>query len=183
MSATRPNKPLISHMVLNVRDINATHAFYTEILGFTQVGQIGGDPDSSKDMRFYQGNGAHHHDIACVQMNDPSSAPEVVPWQMFPEAAGIVHIALDYGSREAWLEQIEHLQRNDVEIIVRGNHGMTHSAYIADPDGNGIEVLYDLPREVWESDINGALNYFEPLPTTGEAALVDDTDYPVFTKS
>ena len=180
MSTTRPNKPLISHMVLNVRDINATHAFYTEILGFIQVGQIGGNPDSSKDMRFYQGNGAHHHDIACVQMNDPSSAPEVVPWQMFPEAAGIVHIALDYGSREAWLEQIEHLQRNDVEIIVRGNHGMTHSAYIADPDGYGLEVLYNVPSEAWQDDVDAALNYFEYLPVDGDDVFEDRTDYQRF---
>ena len=133
-------------------------------------------------MRFYQGNGAHHHDIA-VQMNDPSSAPDVVPWQMFPEAAGIVHIALDYGSREAWLEQIEHLQRNGVEIIVRGNHGMTHS------------VVHRGSRRQWHrGSVRPASrglgrrhqrrpNYFEPLPTTGDAVLVDDTDYPTFSKS
>ncbi len=42
-----------------------------------------------------------------------------------------------------------HLKANGVEFIVRGNHGMTHSAYIADPDGYGIEVLYELPEEVW----------------------------------
>ena len=32
---------------------------------------------------------------------------------------------------------------------------MTHSVYIADPNGHGIEVLYELPREVWEHDIEG----------------------------
>ena len=181
MTNTKPSQPSIAHMVINVRDIEATHAFYTEMLGFSQVGQIGGpEKDQKLDMRFYQGAGHNHHDIACVQVRDPSLSPEVVRWKMFPEAVGIVHIALDYGSREAWLAQIEHLQANGVEFIVRGNHGMTHSAYIADPDGNGIEILYDLPREVWENDINAALNYFEPLPREGEATLLDDTDYQVF---
>jgi catechol 2,3-dioxygenase len=151
------------------------------MLGFTQVGQIG-EPGGKFDMRFYQGAGGHHHDLACVQVRDPSASPEVVPWKMFPEAAGIVHIALDYGSRDAWLDQVKHLQQNDVEFLVRGNHGMTHSVYIADPDGNGIEILYDLPREIWEDDINGALNYFESLPREGEEALEDNTDYPVFGK-
>ena len=51
-----------------------------------------------------------------------------------------------------------------MEFIVRGNHGMTHSAYIADPDGYGLEVLYDLPEEVWGGDVDAALNYFEYLP-------------------
>jgi catechol 2,3-dioxygenase len=57
---------------------------------------------------------------------------------------------------------------------------MTHSVYISDPDGHGIEVLYELPREVWENDIDAAQNYSEQLPTQGDAALVDRTDNPVF---
>jgi catechol-2,3-dioxygenase len=57
---------------------------------------------------------------------------------------------------------------------------MTHSAYISDPDGNGIEVLYELPREVWEGDINAALNYFENMPVAGPDALKDDSNYKVF---
>jgi catechol 2,3-dioxygenase len=60
---------------------------------------------------------------------------------------------------------------------------MTHSVYINDPNGYGIEVLYELPRDVWEGDIDAALNYAERLPTEGEAALVDDThNVPVFGK-
>ena len=51
---------------------------------------------------------------------------------------------------------------------------MTHSVYINDPDGHGIEVLYELPREQWEGDINAALNYAEVLPTEGADALVDE---------
>ncbi len=57
---------------------------------------------------------------------------------------------------------------------------MTHSVYISDPDGHGIEVLYELPREVWEADIDAAQNFSEQLPTEGAEALVDRTDNPVF---
>jgi catechol 2,3-dioxygenase len=67
-----------------------------------------------------------------------------------------------------------------VPFLRRVNHGMTHSVYIADPDGHGIEVLYELPREVWAGDIDGAQNYAEMLPTEGPAALADRTDNPVF---
>lgn len=176
----------MSHLVINVRNMAATHDFYTEMLGFRQVGQIG-EPGSLNDMRFYQGAGAHHHDIAFVQINEPDTAAPAPDRSqnraavlVGGDAPGIVHLAFDYGTREAWLEQIEHLQKNDVEFLIRGNHGMTHSVYVADPDGNGIEVLYDLPREVWESDIDGALNHFESLPRKGEAALEDSTDYAVF---
>ena len=44
----------------------------------------------------------------------------------------------------------------------------------------GIEVLYELPKEIWENDINGALNFFEMMPTEGADSLVDDTNYHQF---
>jgi catechol 2,3-dioxygenase len=60
---------------------------------------------------------------------------------------------------------------------------MTHSVYVRDPDGHSVEVLYDLPADVWASDVNAALNYFEVLPSDGPEALVDDTDYHRFEPS
>ncbi len=57
---------------------------------------------------------------------------------------------------------------------------MTHSVYVSDPDGYGCEVLYELPREIWEGDVNAALNYAVPLPTEGPEALEDATDVKVF---
>jgi catechol 2,3-dioxygenase len=174
------SSPAVSHLVLNVRDIEASHAFYTEMLGFEQSGKLN---HPEVDMRFYRGNGEHHHDIALVQVPDPSIVPPVEPWTMFPKMPGIVHIALAYGDRDGFLHRIEHLQNSGVKFEVRGNHGMTHSAYIVDPDGNGIEVLYDLPSEVWENDVDAALSYFENMPREGAAALEDDTNYPVFGRS
>jgi catechol 2,3-dioxygenase len=64
-----------------------------------------------------------------------------------------------------------------VETVARLNHGMTHSAYVQDPDGNGIEVHYTLPSELWETDVNGALNYVQSLPSSGSETLEDTTDY------
>jgi catechol-2,3-dioxygenase len=65
----------------------------------------------------------------------------------------------------------------DVRIAMRGNHGMTHSAYVVDPDGNGIEMLYELPAEVWEGDVDAALSHYEPLPSKGPEMLQDSIDY------
>jgi catechol-2,3-dioxygenase len=57
---------------------------------------------------------------------------------------------------------------------------VTHSLYISDPNGYGVELLYELPREMWEGDTNEALSWVENLPTEGEAALADRTDTPAF---
>ena len=63
-------------------------------------------------------------------------------------------MAIAWPDRESWLKQVEHLREKGVTFHRRINHGMTHSVYISDPDGHGIEVLYELPREVWEHDID-----------------------------
>ena len=47
-------------------------------------------------------------------------------------------------------------------------------------NGYGVEVLYELPREVWGENIQGAIDFAERLPTEGDEAFADDTNYPHF---
>ena len=175
-ASTKPSKGgSVSHLVLNVRDIEASHHFYTELLGFDQCAEL----THTMTMRFYRGT-----EVSTTTTSRSSRWPIPTrrrppePWTMEPRRVGVNHIAIGYPDREAWLNQLAHLKANGVEFIVRGNHGMTHSAYIADPDGYGIEVLYDLPEEVWSGDVDATLNYFEYLPP--DQALEDTTDYQKF---
>ncbi len=166
----------INHLVINVRDIEESHKFWTEILGFKQVGQ-----SSRRPMRFYSGDHSgqmNHHDIALCENPNLPKPPE--NWEMFDLPVAINHIAITMPNREAWLKQLAWLRQNGVKFHRRVNHGMTHSLYISDPNGYGVEVLYELPREVWGENIQGALDYAEPVPTEGDEAFVDDTDYPKF---
>jgi catechol 2,3-dioxygenase len=57
----------------------------------------------------------------------------------------------------------------------RVEHGVMHSLYIRDPNGYGGELLHELPRDVWEADIDGARNFSVQLPTEGPEALADRT--------
>lgn len=176
----------LNHLVLNVRDLEESHAFWTEIMGFKQVGELHprSDRPHPPKMRFYSGDHSgkmNHHDLALVEM---PNLPPPSAWSMSDSTVAINHIAITWPSREAWLQQIAFLQSKGVPFHRRTNHGMTHSVYISDPNGYGIEVLYELPREVWEGDIDAALNYAERLPTEGDAALVDEADnVPVFGKA
>jgi catechol 2,3-dioxygenase len=168
----------INHLVINVRNMAESHKFWTEILGFKLVGK-----SSRRPMQFYSGdhNGSmNHHDIALVENPNLPAAP--ADWAMFDMPVAINHIAITMPNREAWLKQLAWLRQNGVKFHRRVNHGMTHSLYISDPNGYGVEVLYELPREVWGDDIQAALDYAEPVATEGEAAFSDDTDYPHFGK-
>ena len=92
----------------------------------------------------------------------------------------LLRISIGYPDRESFMNQIRHLQACGVEFKMRGNHGMTHSAYVSDPDGNGIEVLYEISPEFWQGDVAAALNYFEPMPLDGPESLEDSTAYARF---
>jgi catechol 2,3-dioxygenase len=169
----------INHLVLNVRDMEESHHFWSDLLGFTQVGTLKPRSDGipSMTMQFYSGLDAdddvNHHDLALVEREGLQEPPD--EWSMFAGTLAVNHIAITYPDRESWLEQVQFLQDKGVKMNLRVDHGMTHSVYINDPNGYGVEVLYELPAEVWESDIDGALNYAVVLPE--EELLTDTTDY------
>ena len=174
----------VNHLVLNVSNMDVSHEFWTEIIGFKCVAKLDAVPGRRGRMHFFSGvdekGGLTHHDLALAEVANPGANGDGEQWSMQGKRVGLNHVAVCWPDRESWLKQLEFLQSKGVPFLRRVNHGMTHSVYIEDPDHHGIEVLYELPREVWEHDIQGAQAYAERLPTEGPDALVDRTDNPVF---
>jgi len=172
----------INHLVLNVRDIEESHKFWTEIVGLKQVATLRQKPDrpTMPKMRFYSAvkdGKVTHHTVALVES---PNLPPPQPWGLSGASVAINHVALTMPDRESWLKQLAYLQSKGVKFNWRVNHGVTHSVYINDPNGYGVEFLYELPREMWENDIQGAIDYLENLPAEGPEALLDRTDSPSF---
>jgi catechol 2,3-dioxygenase len=169
----------VNHVVLNVYDMEESHRFWTEIVGLKQVGALHprSDMKDLPDMRFYSGDHVGkltHHDVALVE--NPNLPPRPEDWDMFGLPQAINHIAIAMPNRDSWQKKLAELQAKGVKFNFRINHGVTHSVYINDPNGYGVELLYELPRELWENDIDAGLNYLELLPTEGPEALVDDLE-------
>src|SRR2546429_1737175 len=172
----------INHLVLNVRDIDESHKFWTEIVGFKQVGELHPKPGrpTPPNMRFYSAindGKVTHHTVALVES---PNLPPPSEWVLSDGTVAINHVALTMPSREAWQQQLAFLQSQGVKFNWRVNHGVTHSGYGNDPNRYGVEFRYELPREMWENDIQGAIDYLENLPTEGPEALLDRTDSPSF---
>jgi catechol 2,3-dioxygenase len=146
----------LNHLVLNVRDLEESHRFWTELLGFRHVGTLRPRPDGPPRarMRFYsgeQGGKLRHHDIALVERPD-------LPADLGLHPQAFNHVAIGFPSRDAWLRQIAFLRGRGVELHGRIDRGVTHSIHLTDPNGYEIELVYELPRELWEGDIDAALN-------------------------
>ncbi len=174
----------LNHLVLNVRNLDESHQFWTEVVGFKQVGELKATPTRPNPprMRFYSGDHGgkmNHHDIALIENTALPAPPD--EWAMNGMPMAISHIAISFPDRESWLRQLEWCQARGVKFNRRVEHGMTHSLYINDPNGYGVELLYELPREVWEGDIDAALNFAVAKPTEGKEALEDLAEnVPVF---
>jgi catechol 2,3-dioxygenase len=151
----------LNHLVLNVRDIEESHRFWTELLGFRQVGTSRRpDPTGKPPMRFYSGERdgrLRHHDIALVEGSTPPANPAAHP-------QALNHVAIEYPTQEAWRKQIAFLTARGVGLHRRVERGVTHSIHLTDPNGNEIELVHELPRALWENDIDAALNHAVERP-------------------
>jgi catechol 2,3-dioxygenase-like lactoylglutathione lyase family enzyme len=117
----------VAHVVLAVRDPQASAAFYTEVLGMQRVWDF-----DKLDMVFFS-FGERDHDIALIK------APEDAPLGN----QGFSHVAFEVEGGE---EELRHLYRrlldygSDVEL--KADHGLSKSIYFLDPDGNRLEFFY-----------------------------------------
>ena len=115
----------IGHLVLNVKDLEASTKFYTDILGF-QVSR-------QRETGTFLTCGKIHHDLALFQ-----AAPDAAP--VTPGGLGLNHMALQVEDFNTLTEFYHRLEDYKIEMRTT-DHSMTKSIYISDPDGNGIELF------------------------------------------
>jgi catechol 2,3-dioxygenase len=84
--------------------------------------------------------------------------------------AGLYHVALLHPSREELARALVRLTATRTYVEGASDHGISEAIYLPDPDGNGIELAADRPRERWPADW-GDLRP-QPLDTAGLLALV-----------
>jgi catechol 2,3-dioxygenase len=155
----------IGHVHLRVADLDRATAFYREVLGFNLVVDT---VPFGLPMRLLA-TGGYHHLIALNTFVSKDGTP--------PPAGhtGLHHVALLYPNRHEFIRAVQRLVEFDWAIEDARDHGATVSVYFSDPDGNGIELYYDRPRETWfDADGNPILRNdpFSPLDLLAE---LDDT--------
>jgi catechol 2,3-dioxygenase len=134
----------IGHVHLKVADLDRALAFYSEILGFELTTRMGAQA------AFLSAGGYHHH----IGLNTWDSRGGQPP---APGTTGLYHVAIRYPDRAALGVALRRLVDARVPLEGAADHGVSEAIYLRDPDGNGIELYRDRPREEWPRTGDGAL--------------------------
>ena len=137
-------RTLIGHVHLKVADLNTAITFYSEALGFA-VTQRHGD-----EVAFMSAGGYHHHIGLNTWMSRGGSPPP-------RGATGLFHAAILYPDRPSLGRALKRLIDHGVRLDGASDHGVSEALYLTDPDGNGLELYWDRPREQWPREPDGTL--------------------------
>jgi catechol 2,3-dioxygenase len=161
VSYTIPESTRIGHIHLKVADIPQALGFYHELLGFEITQRYG------SDAVFLSAGGYHHHiGLNTWYSKNGPPAPQ--------RSAGLFHTAILFPTRKDLAVALKRLLDADYPLTGRSDHGVSEAIYLNDPDGNGVELYWDRPREAWPRDEKGELHMFtEALDLKGLLAELD----------
>jgi catechol-2,3-dioxygenase len=124
----------IGHVALRCADEDRSRAFYRDILGFTISEQ---DPDHGGT---FMTLGENFHTIDVFPAPDPANAQKPVMGQV-----GLFHIAFEVAEYRDLKAAYETLIEHDVPISHCTDHVSQRSIYFNDPDGNRLEIYFEVP--------------------------------------
>ena len=153
----------IGHVHLKVADIERSLAFWRDVLGFEVQARYG------TQAVFISAGGYHHH----VGLNTWESRAGSPPP---PGTTGLYHVAVLYPTRELLADALRRVLRAGIRLDGASDHGVSEALYLRDPDGNGVELYWDRPREQWPRppDGEGVDMYTAPLDVQALLALGRD---------
>lgn len=122
----------LGHVVLYVTSLERSANFYRDTLGFREITR-------TKTMAVFS-SGRTHHELLLIEVGGKTRAKVVEP--------GLYHIGFKIGDSPADAKKAYHeLKEKGVTIVGTGDHTVTHSIYILDPDGNELELYADVSSE------------------------------------
>ena len=134
----------LGHVVLKMRDLDRSAAFYRDILGMKEVMRYRGA------MAFFS-FGSNHHDLGLLQLGAQAGSPD-------PYSLGLYHVAFKIGDSLDELRECKaHLEEHGVQLVGMSDHGVSQSLYLTDPDGNEIELYVDADPALWKDNIENVM--------------------------
>ena len=126
----------IGHVHLKVADIDRALEFWHGVLGFDVMHRYG------DQVAFISAGGYHHH----IGLNTWESRGGPPP---APGTTGLYHVAVRYPDRQTLADALRRVLDAGIRLDGASDHGVSEALYLRDPDGNGVELYADRPRDQW----------------------------------
>lgn len=142
-----PAQTRIGHVHLKVSDLQRSLDFYHGLLGFEITQRYG------SDAVFVSAGGYHHH-IGLNTWYSKNAGPAD------PKSVGLYHTAIVYPERKDLAVILKRLMEAKYPLTGASDHGVSEALYLNDPDGNGVELYWDRPREEWPKQEDGSVEMY-----------------------
>jgi catechol 2,3-dioxygenase len=126
----------LGHVNIYVRNAERSQQWYADVLGLHTYDFVPGRA------AFMSANLDESHEVALMEVGEDASGLQ-------KRQVGLNHMAWRMESLDALKAIYQRLKEKNVAIDHVSDHGISLGIYFRDPDGNGIEVYYELPREAW----------------------------------
>ena len=131
----------LNHAVLYVHDLASAEGFYTATLGFEVRAEIGGQA------AFLRAPGsANDHDLGLFGIGATAIPADA------PPRVGLYHLAWEVGTL-AELAEIRRALADRGALVGASDHRVSKSLYAKDPSGIEFEVMWRVPAEDWETEL------------------------------
>lgn len=142
-----PTQTRIGHVHLKVSDLERALDFYHGLLGFEITTRYG------NQAVFISAGGYHHHiGLNTWYSQDAPPAPK--------HGVGLFHTAILYPTRRDLAVIFNRLRLANYPLSGASDHGVSEAIYLNDPDGNGVELYWDRPKESWTYLEDGSIEMF-----------------------
>jgi catechol 2,3-dioxygenase len=150
----------VGEAALRVRDIKAMTAYYKDMLGLEEIAQSG---DGGGNVVVLGAGGTPL--LHLVHKPD-------APFEN-PASAGLFHIAYLIPDRQDLARWLVHVARRRFPVTGFADHSVSEAIYLTDPEGNGVEVYWDRPRDLWKWDGDTVTMGTNPLDVDDIVATTD----------
>jgi catechol 2,3-dioxygenase len=137
----------IGHVHLKVADLERALDFYSGVLGFEITQRLG-------DSAAFISAGGYHHHIGLNTWESKGGSPPP------PGRTGLYHVAIVYPARAALADALRRLLAAGIPLDGASDHGVSEALYLRDPDGNGLELYWDRPKEQWPRTAEGRVDMY-----------------------
>ncbi len=148
----RPRR--LGHVNLFVSDLGEARRFYSEVCGFVEIFE---EPAITAA---FMSNGNTHHDLGLIEASRTDRVDRdgnvLIAAVQRGSVASLNHLGFEMASERQLVAAYEVLKSRGIKVSRTVDHGLAHSVYMPDPDGNMLEFYADVVddwRGFWKSSV------------------------------